>query len=134
VDIPDDDMMIEELCNRLQRTGSAVIPDAGGTPLAFVSSRVLDMDQGPEGAGKILVAWEGKGAFFWNVGSKISPFSLITAGFALTVAPQLARILQRVGECLGSRPGGLDGHNRHVPELEAERLIEERRNGPRDKE
>lgn len=94
------DNQIAALCNQLQHAGSAVMDDGQGSKLAFISSHVLAM---PDDTPSVLVAWEGKGAFFWRVGNQISPFDLINSGFSLRVAPQLASILQRVGAHLSDR-------------------------------
>lgn len=106
------DEQIAELCNRLQQVGSA-ITTAKGTKLAFVSSAIL---MGDFDGATLLVAWEGQGAYFYHVGSKISAFRLIEAGFSLMVAPTLADILNRLNEQLG-RSGEVGGKS--LPQLEA---------------
>lgn len=97
------DGQIEDLCNQLQNSGSVVI-DQDGHKLAFISSDIMTF-AGPAPDPTILVAWEGKGAFFWRVGSPMNTFLLIEAGFTLRVAPTLADILNRVGNCLMASPG-----------------------------
>lgn len=112
-----DQRAIDELRNALQTHGSAAFPDAQGRKIMFVSGDRLSFATKPS----ILVAYEGQGAFLWEIENKINTFRLIEAGFSLRVAPTLADILTRLVET----PRETEQTGTGVPLLEAPRGNEE---------
>lgn len=88
-----DAQMIEELRSRLLTEGSAKITDGRGRRLYLVHSRLLKED-----FDGIMVAYEGNGAFVFELDRPVNKFRLINSGFDMAVAEVVADLINRMVE------------------------------------
>lgn len=86
------DDMIRELRQSLQERGSAVLTDSAGRVVALVNAGLL----GIKGRGRLMVAYEGKGCFFFDGDRPLNQFRLVSAGFGTDVAGFTANLINAV--------------------------------------
>lgn len=79
----------------LFETGSTVIALPNGKRMFVVSSDNLSMPSRERG---ILIAIEGSGAYFWNVGTDVTAASLFRSGVNAFVAPKVLSVIQTIGQ------------------------------------
>lgn len=86
-----DDETIAALREGLRGRGSVTFMGPDGKRLFLVASVNLHLEERG-----LLVAYEGHGAYFWDLQRPVNTFLLAGAGFDITVAPELADLLNRL--------------------------------------
>lgn len=84
---------VEELREALVTKGSAKIIDARGRRLYLIHSRILQED-----FDGVVVAYEGAGAFVFNLDRPVNKFRLVSSGFDMSVAEIVADLINRMTE------------------------------------
>lgn len=83
---------IQDLRQSLRTEGRASLTDPDGNVLALISTGLL----GIEAKGRLLVAYENKGCFFYDGERPLNQFRLVKAGFSIDVAPFVANVVNAI--------------------------------------
>lgn len=83
-----DPNLVEELRRTFRATGSAKLVDPAGRRIYLVDTRLLG-----ETPAELLLAYEGQGSIVFSLDRPMNAFRLVSAGFSMRVAPQVAEIV-----------------------------------------
>ena len=86
-----EEAVVTDLRERLQKNGSAYFLDTKGNRIYLIHTQALQLDF--EG---VLIAYEGHGAFTFDLDRPLNSFRLISAGFPMQIAEELASLVNRV--------------------------------------
>ena len=85
------DDTISHIRARLQAEGGVTVKGPGGKNVYLVLNRNIGVDQNG-----ILVAYEGGGAYFFDLDRPLNKFRLTQHGFSLSIAPALADLVNAI--------------------------------------
>lgn len=95
-------IQIEHLREQLRDTGGCALTGPDGKSLFLVLNRNLGIEKPG-----ILIAYEGHGAYFFDLDRPLNQFRLVKHGFSLRIAPTLAELVNAIldpGEASPEQP------------------------------
>ena len=85
------DTLINELRERLEEHGAAMVIDGAGRRLYLINARMVQLPH--EG---LIVAYEGFGTFTFDMVRPVNKYRLVSAGFDLGVSEYVADLVNRI--------------------------------------